>query len=103
MPPDRPHWSQSQRRHADEPGDVVRRGALVGGEAGRHPEQGDDLPRTQRAGRQRQERRGVDPAGERHAQPADPGQLPGDPVDRGLVGTEGDLRAHGPPFGLTAP
>ena len=85
--------------YADEPGDVVRRGALVGGEAGRHPEQGDDLPRAQRADRQRQERRGVDPAGERHAQPADPGQRPGDPVDRGLVGTEADLRAHRPPVG----
>ena len=30
--------------HADEPGDLVRRGALVGGEAGRHPEEGDDRP-----------------------------------------------------------
>ena len=83
-------------------GDLVGRRPLVGGEAGRHPEHGDHLLRTQRADRQRQQRRGVDPAGEGHAQPADPGQLPGDPVDRGPVGTEADLRAHRPPV-LAAP
>ena len=63
--------------YPDERGHLVCLGPLPGGEAGGDAEQGENPVGTEHAGRQGQQHRGVDTAGERHPQPLDPAQLPG--------------------------
>jgi hypothetical protein len=75
-------------RHADDPGDGVRRAALVVGEAGRHPDDAEHAVGAQRPDRQREQRRRVDAPGEGDAEPAQARQPGGHPLHRVLVRAE---------------